>query len=66
LTGWIHRAQLKNAKVTMLDGVKYKRVDDKGLHIERKGVAQVTVCQIINFTMIFFFDIFVVFVSKDH
>lgn len=36
-TGWIHRAQLKDKKVTMIDDVTYKKIDDRGLHIEVKG-----------------------------
>ena len=32
-TGWIHRANLKNKKVSMLAGVTYDRIDDEGLHI---------------------------------
>ncbi|HEU4950994.1 MAG TPA: NADPH-dependent 2,4-dienoyl-CoA reductase [Holophagaceae bacterium] len=35
-TGWIHRAALKSAKVKMLSGVSYERVDDRGLWI-REG-----------------------------
>ncbi|HET8714929.1 MAG TPA: FAD/NAD(P)-binding oxidoreductase, partial [Holophagaceae bacterium] len=37
-TGWIHRAALKAAKVKMLSGVRYERVDDQGLWI-REGEA---------------------------
>jgi 2,4-dienoyl-CoA reductase (NADPH2) len=36
-TGWIHRTRLKNAGVEMLNGVKYQRIDDRGLHIEHNG-----------------------------
>jgi 2,4-dienoyl-CoA reductase (NADPH2) len=32
-TGWIHRAALKAAKVKMLSGVAYDRIDDAGLWI---------------------------------
>ena len=32
-TGWIHRAALKSAKVRMISGVSYERVDDRGLWI---------------------------------
>ena len=32
-TGWIHRLSLKHAKVEMLAGVTYVRIDDQGLHI---------------------------------
>jgi len=36
-TGWIHRTRLKNAGVEMLNGVKYQRIDDQGLHITCNG-----------------------------
>lgn len=36
-TGWIHRMTLKNAGVEMLNGVKYDRIDDRGLHITHGG-----------------------------
>jgi len=32
-TGWIHRQSLKMKKVTMLNGVSYNKIDDKGIHI---------------------------------
>mmetsp|Transcript_14357 Transcript_14357/g.21284 ORF Transcript_14357/g.21284 Transcript_14357/m.21284 type:complete len:725 (+) Transcript_14357:51-2225(+) len=32
-TGWIHRKSLKSHGVKMLSGVKYRKVDDLGLHI---------------------------------
>ncbi|TWE11678.1 NADPH-dependent 2,4-dienoyl-CoA reductase [Rudaeicoccus suwonensis] len=32
-TGWVHRAALKDARVEMIDGVTYERIDDDGLHI---------------------------------
>eukprot|EP00611_Tribonema_gayanum_P011014 TRINITY_DN21136_c0_g1_i1.p1 TRINITY_DN21136_c0_g1~~TRINITY_DN21136_c0_g1_i1.p1 ORF type:complete len:481 (-),score=190.52 TRINITY_DN21136_c0_g1_i1:286-1560(-) len=32
-TGWIHRASLKKHGVHMISGVKYRRVDDEGLHV---------------------------------
>ncbi len=32
-TGWIHRASLKMKKVTMLKGVSYNKIDQKGIHI---------------------------------
>lgn len=35
-TGWIHRAQLKQRSVTMLNAVHYERIDDQGLHIMRR------------------------------
>ncbi len=31
-TGWIHRASLKTKKINMVPGVKYNKIDDKGLH----------------------------------
>jgi 2,4-dienoyl-CoA reductase (NADPH2) len=34
-TGWIHRAMLKARGITMLNAVRYDRVDDRGLHITR-------------------------------
>jgi 2,4-dienoyl-CoA reductase (NADPH2) len=36
-TGWIHRMELKRRGVRMLDGIGYRRIDDRGLHIERNG-----------------------------
>jgi 2,4-dienoyl-CoA reductase (NADPH2) len=32
-TGWIHRAALARKGVEMLNGVAYRRIDDRGLHI---------------------------------
>jgi 2,4-dienoyl-CoA reductase (NADPH2) len=32
-TGWIHRQSLKMKKVTMLKGVSYDKIDEKGIHI---------------------------------
>lgn len=40
-TGWVHRTQLKDKKVEMLDGVTYDRIDDQGLHLTRQGKSQV-------------------------
>ena len=40
-TGWVHRATLKNKKVTMVGGVAYDRFDDEGLHITIDGKPQV-------------------------
>ena len=34
-TGWIHRSSLKKRNVKMMNGVKYERIDDQGLHILR-------------------------------
>ncbi len=40
-TGWIHRAELVSKKVIMMNAVKYKKIDNKGLHIEHNGKSQV-------------------------
>lgn len=32
-TGWIHRAELKNKNVQMINNCQYLKIDDKGLHI---------------------------------
>ncbi len=32
-TGWIHRAALRARRVTMIGGVNYERVDERGLHL---------------------------------
>ncbi len=40
-TGWIHRTALKNAGVEMLNGVKYHRIDDRGLHLINNGDTRV-------------------------
>ena len=32
-TGWIHRAALKAKRVSMIGGVNYERVDERGLHL---------------------------------
>ena len=40
-TGWIHRASLKQRGVEMLGGVRYVRVDERGLHVEVGGNARV-------------------------
>lgn len=39
-SGWVHRATLKNKRVTMLGGVTYERIDDAGLHVTVDGEAQ--------------------------
>ncbi len=39
-TGWIHRLTLKHKHVQMLNSVQYEKIDDKGLHIIRKGEKQ--------------------------
>jgi len=36
-TGWIHRTTLKQRNVTMINGVTYEKIDDRGLHIMLKG-----------------------------
>ncbi len=36
-TGWIHRAAVKAARVKMLSGVTYLRIDDQGLWIRESG-----------------------------
>ncbi|MBF0363988.1 MAG: NADPH-dependent 2,4-dienoyl-CoA reductase [Oligoflexia bacterium] len=36
-TGWVHRAMLKDKQVIMMDAVTYEKIDDQGLHIDRKG-----------------------------
>ena len=36
-TGWVHRMSLRKRGVKMLAGVKYKRIDEFGLHIEHDG-----------------------------
>ena len=49
-TGWIHRALLRQYGVSMINGVRYDRIDDAGLHITVKGrtetlaVANIVVC----------------------
>jgi 2,4-dienoyl-CoA reductase (NADPH2) len=40
-TGWIHRAQLRQKEVTMLNAVAYERIDDDGLHIMRRDQRRV-------------------------
>lgn len=40
-TGWVHRISLKNKKVKMINSVQYDKIDDKGLHITRKGKSEV-------------------------
>jgi 2,4-dienoyl-CoA reductase (NADPH2) len=39
-TGWIHRLQLKRRQVQSFNSVVYDRIDDQGLHILRRGEAQ--------------------------
>ncbi len=40
-TGWIHRTLLKSAGVEMLNGVRYQKIDDRGLHIVTNGESRV-------------------------
>lgn len=40
-TGWVHRAALKMKQVKQIGGVSYKKIDDKGLHIEVEGKDQI-------------------------
>jgi 2,4-dienoyl-CoA reductase (NADPH2) len=39
-TGWVHRMALQRAGVRFLDGVAYRSVDDRGLHIARADGTQ--------------------------
>ena len=36
-TGWVHRAELARAGVRMMKGVRYRRIDDAGLHVSVDG-----------------------------
>ncbi|MDP5218675.1 NADPH-dependent 2,4-dienoyl-CoA reductase [Ruegeria sp. 2205SS24-7] len=40
-TGWIHRAQLQRARVNMIGGCQYVKIDDEGLHINVDGEPRV-------------------------
>ena len=40
-TGWIHRVNLKQRKVIMINGVTYNRINDRGLHITLKDAPRV-------------------------
>jgi len=40
-TGWIHRASLKDRKVTMMGSVSYEKIDAEGLHIRHLGETKV-------------------------
>ncbi len=42
-TGWVHRATLQDAGVTMLRGVDYRRIDDDGLHLADRVLAVDTI-----------------------
>jgi 2,4-dienoyl-CoA reductase (NADPH2) len=47
-TGWIHRIELRQAGVEILNEVKYKRIHDRGIDIEKDGnLIALTVDQII-------------------
>jgi len=36
-TGWIHRSNLQDSGVEMINQVEYRKLDQQGLHISRKG-----------------------------
>lgn len=36
-TGWIHQLELKKRHVNMLSDIRYLKIDEQGLHIERSG-----------------------------
>jgi len=40
-TGWIHRSSLKKKRINMIGSVKYKKIDDQGLHITVNDKPQV-------------------------
>ena len=40
-TGWIHRLTLKQRKVAMINGVTYRKIDEKGLHITLRDQPQI-------------------------
>ena len=39
-TGWIHRATLRRNEVQMMPGVRYEKIDDRGLHVTVGGKPQ--------------------------
>jgi 2,4-dienoyl-CoA reductase (NADPH2) len=39
-SGWVHRATLARNGVTMLGGVSYREIGERGLKIEREGVEE--------------------------
>ncbi len=39
-TGWIHQLELKKRGVHMLSDLRYIKIDEQGLHIERSGKAE--------------------------
>ncbi len=40
-TGWIHRAGLRSKNVQMFSEVEYLNIDDRGLHIRKRGKEQI-------------------------
>jgi 2,4-dienoyl-CoA reductase (NADPH2) len=40
-TGWVHRIELARARVEMLRGVEYRKIDDAGVHITLEGKERV-------------------------
>src|SRR5439155_6640475 len=40
-SGWVHKIALDRAGVTMLGGVEYLKVDDRGLHVRHDGAVRV-------------------------
>jgi len=40
-TGWAHRLSLKSRGVEMVPGVRYRFIDDEGLHLEIAGAPQI-------------------------
>ncbi|MBI3373549.1 MAG: NADPH-dependent 2,4-dienoyl-CoA reductase [Betaproteobacteria bacterium] len=40
-TGWVHRIELARARVEMLRGVEYRKIDDAGVHIALEGKERV-------------------------
>ena len=39
-TGWIHRAIMRQNRVRQISGVRYERIDEKGIYIEVDGVVE--------------------------
>jgi 2,4-dienoyl-CoA reductase (NADPH2) len=46
-TGWIHRATLLARGVKMIPGVSYQRIDDAGLHDDRRRISGACVDHVI-------------------
>jgi 2,4-dienoyl-CoA reductase (NADPH2) len=40
-TGWTHRISLAQRGVKMINGLEYKKIDDKGLHITNNGIPDI-------------------------